>query len=309
MAGKIQRRRSYPLGRAALFQGLRTVARVLPRPGLSGHLGHALFQSIYQPATGLLSALPMMPEWYVVVAALAGLSLLGLEWSPLLIAWPLLFVAMTVPFVHAVFCGFRARFATVPESRRERLKMHALTAYLHMVQPLARLYGPRPAGSHPLAPMRGDRSFAPWPSPKTFNLWSETWRSSIDWLESLEASIKGCAPWSCEAGITTGGIWNCAAACWAVSGCSWRWKNTGRETVGAVPHLAAMFRRRHYPDPALRGPFGLRRRESGLDRLRRAEYRRLPLHDAHLQRMRLGHDRRHDRAAPARNEEGIASSA
>jgi O-antigen biosynthesis protein len=155
-----------------------------------GTWGTALFQSIYQPASGLLSALPMMPEWYVVVAALAGLSLLGLEWSPLLIAWPLFFAAMIVPFVHAVFCGIRAQFNTIPESRRELFEMRALTAYLHMAQPLVRLWGRIRLGLTPWRRCEVTGVSAPWPWPKTFNLWSETWRSSIDWLESLEASIK-----------------------------------------------------------------------------------------------------------------------
>jgi O-antigen biosynthesis protein len=155
-----------------------------------GTWGAALFQSIYQPASGLLSALPMMPEWYVVVAALAGLSLLGLEWSPLMIAWPLLLAAMIVPFVHAVFCGMRSQFATSPKSHRELIKMQALTAYLHMAQPLVRLWGRIRLGLTPWRRCEVTGVSVPWPWPKTFNLWSETWRSSIDWLESLEANIK-----------------------------------------------------------------------------------------------------------------------
>jgi O-antigen biosynthesis protein len=155
-----------------------------------GTWGAALFQSIYQPASGLLSALPMMPEWYVVVAALAGLSLLGLEWSPLLVAWPLLFAAMVVPFAHAVFCGIRSQFTTAPKSRRELIKMQAVTAYLHMAQPLVRLLGRIRLGLTPWRRCEVTGVSAPWPWPRTFNLWTETWRSSIDWLESLEANIK-----------------------------------------------------------------------------------------------------------------------
>lgn len=155
-----------------------------------GTWGTALFQSIYQPASGLLSALPMMPEWYVVVAVLAGLSLLGLEWSPLLIAWPLLLAASIIPFVHAICCGLRARFASPPESHRELLKMQALTAYLHMAQPLVRLWGRIRLGLTPWRRCEVTGVSTPWPWPKTFNLWSETWRSPIDWLESLENGIR-----------------------------------------------------------------------------------------------------------------------
>src|SRR5688500_4818535 len=49
-----------------------------------GIWGTAPFQSVYQPAAGALASLPLMPEWYLVVAALASLTALGLFWPPLL---------------------------------------------------------------------------------------------------------------------------------------------------------------------------------------------------------------------------------
>ncbi len=42
-----------------------------------GTWGTGLFQSVYQRAPGILGSLPLMPEWYLVIALLAGLSLLG----------------------------------------------------------------------------------------------------------------------------------------------------------------------------------------------------------------------------------------
>ncbi|MGV8073663.1 MAG: glycosyltransferase [Syntrophobacteraceae bacterium] len=155
-----------------------------------GTWGSALFQSIYQPAPSLLWSLPMMPEWYVVIAVLAGLSLLGLEWSPLLIAAPLLIFAVIVPILHASVCGARASFPERMRTRKETLKLRALTASLHLLQPLARLIGRFRLG---LTPWRGCavHSIAlPWPWPKTFTVWSEEWRSPLDWLEALESSIK-----------------------------------------------------------------------------------------------------------------------
>lgn len=155
-----------------------------------GTWGSALFQSIYQPASGMLSALPMMPEWYVIVAALGGLSLLGLEWSPLLLAWPVFLIAAFVPFLHACLCGARARFSDVPRSRSQDLKMHMLTACLHMLQPLARLIGRIRLGLTPWRKLGFAGVAAPWPWPRTFRVWSEQWRSPIEWLESLEAGIR-----------------------------------------------------------------------------------------------------------------------
>ena len=54
-----------------------------------GTWGSALFQSIYQPSSSLMWSLPLMPEWNVIVAALGFFSLLGMEWTPLLLALPL----------------------------------------------------------------------------------------------------------------------------------------------------------------------------------------------------------------------------
>src|SRR5207245_5127820 len=51
-----------------------------------GIWGLAPYQSLYEPAPSLLSSLPRMPEWYLIVASLAGLSLLSIAWSPLRLA-------------------------------------------------------------------------------------------------------------------------------------------------------------------------------------------------------------------------------
>ena len=51
-----------------------------------GHAGTALFQSVYQPAPGLLASLPLMPEWYLAIFALAAIAALGVFWMPLFFA-------------------------------------------------------------------------------------------------------------------------------------------------------------------------------------------------------------------------------
>lgn len=155
-----------------------------------GTWGSALFQSIYQPAPDLLSSLPMMPEWYVVVAALTGVSLLGIEWKPLLLALPLLLIAATLPGVHAVLCGMRATFPASFQSRRDLLKWRGLTALLHMLQPLVRLYGRIQQGLTPWRRCVVSGVSTPVPLPKTFTVWSEEWRSPFAWLESLESGLK-----------------------------------------------------------------------------------------------------------------------
>src|SRR5262249_44341962 len=71
-------------------QGLTTALQRATGRIYQGRAGSALFQSLYQPAPGLLASLPLMPEWYLAVVALAGLTLLGVVWPPLLAAGPLL---------------------------------------------------------------------------------------------------------------------------------------------------------------------------------------------------------------------------
>ncbi len=155
-----------------------------------GTWGSALFQSVYQPAPSLLWSLPLMPEWYVVVAALGFFSILGIQWSPLLLTLPLFLFAAALPVVHAVSCASRLAFPNV--SRFERLKLRTLTVMLHLMQPLARLSGRIRLGLHPCRKCGIVSGIAnPLPLPKTFTVWSEQWRSPTDWLESLELGIKG----------------------------------------------------------------------------------------------------------------------
>ncbi len=154
-----------------------------------GTWGSALFQSIYQPAPSLFWSLPLMPEWLVVVAALGLFSLLGLQWSPLLLALPLFLLGASLPVAHAMSCSWRLPFTNFPEDERGKLK--ALTACLHVIQPIARLLGRVKLGLTPWRKcgMATSLSF-PLPRPKNFTIWSQQWRSSITWLESIEERVS-----------------------------------------------------------------------------------------------------------------------
>ncbi len=154
-----------------------------------GTWGSALFQSIYQPAPSLLWSLPLMPEWLVVVAVLGFFSLLGIEWPPLLLSLPLFLLAAALPVAHAVSCASRLRFLQFPA--KQRLKLKALTAFLHLMQPVARLIGRIKLGLTPWRRCGFASGIAlPLPLPKTFTIWSQEWRSPISWLESLETGVK-----------------------------------------------------------------------------------------------------------------------
>jgi hypothetical protein len=130
-----------------------------------------------------------MPEWYVIVAALGFFSLLGMEWAPLLLTFPLFLLAAALPVAHALTCASRLSFNDRPPQLRRRLK--ALTVLLHLMQPMARLIGRIKLGLTPWRRCGVVSSIThPLPWPKTFTIWSTQWRSPIAWLESVEQNIK-----------------------------------------------------------------------------------------------------------------------
>ena len=61
-----------------------------------GVWGSRLFQTLYTDDPGLLWTLTQMPEWYLVVAMLAALTILAIWWTPLAFAVPLLVFAIGV---------------------------------------------------------------------------------------------------------------------------------------------------------------------------------------------------------------------
>jgi GT2 family glycosyltransferase len=151
-----------------------------------GSQGSAPFQSLYQPAPGLLASLPMMPEWYAVIVALSVFSLLGLHWPPLGACLLLLAAATAVPVVQALWSASRARWASPRASRRERLDRFLLTSYLHLIQPLARLIGRLRQG---LTPWRRRAPASIAVLPRSMSLWSETWRAPEAWLADVRERI------------------------------------------------------------------------------------------------------------------------
>jgi O-antigen biosynthesis protein len=159
-----------------------------PRPRVfHGTWGSALFQSLYERAPGTIASLPLMPEWYLVIAALALLSALGSAWPPLRWALPLLVLATGIAVAQAASGAARAL-------RRRRYSGSAwagrwvLTTMLHLLQPLARLRGRLAAGLTPWR-RRGPRRFA-WPRARRWTIWSERRRPAPERLGALEAGLR-----------------------------------------------------------------------------------------------------------------------
>jgi len=169
-------------------KGSTQVVRWLRGRIYQGTWGSALFQSIYEPAPNLWSSLPLMPEWYLVIGALIAISALGLFWTPLWLALPLLGYAFGVLLVQAGLSARHAAFISAPQSRRERLQLWGLTTLLHLMQPLARLRGRVRYGLTPWR-WRSTRGLV-WPWPRTLKLWSEQWQCPMARLQSIEETLK-----------------------------------------------------------------------------------------------------------------------
>jgi O-antigen biosynthesis protein len=153
-----------------------------------GTWGSAPYQALYQPAHNLASALPLMPEWYLVVFALGAVSTMGILWTSMLFALPLLVLVLGAPVAQALLAASQATFAGAPSSSMARLKYHSLTFALHLLQPIARLYGRLRNGLHPWR--QRDASELAVPRPRTHSMWREQWQPADETLRSLEDALR-----------------------------------------------------------------------------------------------------------------------
>ena len=154
-----------------------------------GVWGTALFQSTYLPGAGFALSLLAMPEWYLVMAVLGVLSAGGLLWNPLLLALPLLALAIAARVAEA---GIAAGHASLMwrTRGRARLARWLITSFLHLLQPLARLYGRIRQG------LRLWRCRAPARSQLrrrwSMAIWSERWQEPAAWVQQVRHAI-GCS--------------------------------------------------------------------------------------------------------------------
>ena len=161
-----------------------------------GTWGSGLFQSVYERAPSTLASLPLMPEWHLLIAALAAMTLYGFAAQPLLFAVPALgvpfsFVLLAVAVLALAWRATWAARAALPASRRpraERMKATLVITYLHLLQPPIRLYGRLRHGLTPWR-TRGARMLA-LPVPRKLEVWSENWASPTERLVRLEGELR-----------------------------------------------------------------------------------------------------------------------
>jgi hypothetical protein len=154
-----------------------------------GTWGSAPFQVLDERKPGVLRSLPLLPEWYLIIAALAMLSAVGLVWTRLRVALPVLALAAVAPVLQAGLAATRASFSSGPRSRLTNLKLQGLTALLHLLYSAARLWGRL---RHGLTPWRrhGRRGLS-LRRRHSLAIWTEHWQAGEQRLGDLELAVRG----------------------------------------------------------------------------------------------------------------------
>jgi GT2 family glycosyltransferase len=166
----------------------RGAAQPLLRPQRVYHglWGEAPYQSLYERAPGTWLALPLMPEWYLILGVLLLLVLLGTQWPALLVAGPFLVFGVLASVAQAIKGAIRA---TAPKGLdgAQLLRWRFTVGLLHLAQPAARLRGRLMEGLT-IWRRRGVRG---WSRLRVSEraVWSETWHSTSEWIEALERNL------------------------------------------------------------------------------------------------------------------------
>jgi glycosyltransferase involved in cell wall biosynthesis len=150
-----------------------------------GVWGQAAFQSLYGGSATLWDHLFEIPELHLLNAALALLSLLGVFWRPMLLFLAMLVLGVGYPILRACLKARQAQFRSA--GRFERFRLRALTAFLHVLQPVARLWGRL---QHGLTPWKRRGNVRPvFPHTRQLAVWTETWVDPDERRMRLEQKI------------------------------------------------------------------------------------------------------------------------
>jgi glycosyltransferase involved in cell wall biosynthesis len=179
-------RRGHPTWEGRLYD---RASRRLRRPVRIYHgvWGTGAFQPEEASQKTALATLLASPDWYLVLALLAGASLLAPVLPPL--RWLALFtlVAGAVTLGYAAAGAWRADFPAATGRGRRGLLI-GLTALLHAIQPAARLVGRVTNGLAPWRRNPGVGIVTPWRQQR--RRWHETWVHPQERVRSIEEGIR-----------------------------------------------------------------------------------------------------------------------
>ncbi|MBK5269374.1 MAG: glycosyltransferase [Bacteroidia bacterium] len=156
-----------------------------------GIWGSAPFQSLYQQAPGFISNIPLMPEWNLFIIVLGFLSALGISWTPLLWVLPFFLFSLLILVIQAGISAAISFKTAKFKNKKQYLRYWGLTTVLHLIQPVARLYG---RIKHGLSPWRkrGSGNYKLsllFRSRLSMTFWSEKWKGIEEWLQEIEHNL------------------------------------------------------------------------------------------------------------------------
>jgi len=153
----------------------RTIGRSRVYHGL---WGGAPFQRLYNAPPSTLASLTLTPEWYLLNLTMAVLLASSKSWGLLRLSAIPLLISVLVPLASVGKSVAEATFL------HNKLRYRLLTALLHIVQPVARLWG---RFAHGLTPWKRRRVHK-WAGlrGRVLRIWGQEWRTPEEWLCSVE---------------------------------------------------------------------------------------------------------------------------
>ena len=154
-----------------------------------GTWGSSLFQSVYGGSESHLTSIPLMPEWYIITLMIGILGTLGFIWAPLLLFIPIFIISIAIVLAQAI--KSTQMNSSLTREQKSNPKYYLLITSLHLIQPVARLYGRIKNG---LTPWRKRGAAIKLKSflfffGNNFSHWSEEWKSSEEWLTAIEKNL------------------------------------------------------------------------------------------------------------------------
>jgi len=147
-----------------------------------GFWGSAPFQRLYTARPSSLASLMLTPEWYLLNLMLSVLVVVSAPHGFLRFSAIPLLISVFIPLLSV------ARSVSEAQFLHTRLRYRLLTGILHIIQPLARLWGRL---AHGLTPWkrRGVHEWAGLHS-RVLRVWSEQWKAPEEWLTSVEELLR-----------------------------------------------------------------------------------------------------------------------
>ena len=175
----------HALWQGRLYGGGMTLPLIQLNRIYHGIWGSQPFQQMYTPPLSLLQALPLTPEWYLLIALLGAISVLGLVWPTLWLFVPATALAIGVIVAQATVSAAAAPLRGGPTI--DRLKHRALILALHLWQPVVRLRGRL---KQRVNPWRRRGSGLASPMPHLHTLKPAEWSAPETLLERLGTGLR-----------------------------------------------------------------------------------------------------------------------